>query len=441
MYINDLIMQVKKGSISDLLPLSLITTDKDVKKFNNNGYIVHKLDEFLKDYPELSNYIDYLYYDNSFGCQIIYYNTDDLILIETNIYSGYDGFQSLLEVNRLLDLIVSYKTMSFDKKYYFISERFRLEFILRNIDKIPDKYHYFVDAYSMSDYGFEKLKKNDIVSIFNYKTNKDIKLTKEKLKDLPNELVVYRGIGSKSLRDGYSYTLNFDVARFFAFRLSKRDDYVEILEAKVKKSDVIEYLTDRNEDEVLILPDKVFDKRIYKYHSFDKFSVDFDIFSDYRELLLDYLEFNALSLSDEHGINHLLRVLVLSQLLADKYNISNEYKDLLFKASVFHDVGRQNDDEDSVHGLNSYNLLCNYDISYQDERLKYLMLNHCIDDSNIKRMKNKELNLCLDILKDADALDRQRFGIKVLNSNYLRLSFSKKLSFYAFKLLNVKMFE
>lgn len=69
------------------------------------------------------------------------------------------------------------------------------------------------------------------------------------------------------------------------------------------------------------------------------------------------------------------------------------------------------------------------------------MQNHCIDDNKIKRVNNKELNLCLDILKDADALDRQRFGIRDLDFSYLRIKFSKKLSFYAFKLLNVKMYE
>ena len=70
--------------------------------------------------------------------------------------------------------------------------------------------------------------------------------------------------------------------------------------------------------------------------------------------------------------------------------------------------------------------------------MKSFQSSHCIDDNKLK-FKNKNQKLCLDILKDADALDRQRFGLKDLDSKYLRLPFSKKLSFYAFKLLNVKM--
>ena len=121
----------------------------------------------------------------------------------------------------------------------FNTERFRLDFVLKNINRLDNKYKYFIDAYSLSDYGFDKIKKEDIKNIFSCKTIKDKDLTKDKLKNLPDEIKVYRGIGSKSLENGYSYTLSYDVARFFAFRLSKRDDYVKILEAKVKKSDVI----------------------------------------------------------------------------------------------------------------------------------------------------------------------------------------------------------
>lgn len=440
MNIEDLIYQVKKSNIDDLIPLISIKNDEDVLYYRNKGVLVHKLSDFIKYDNSLSNIVKYLYYENSFGSKIIYYNPVDLDMCETNIYVDNEGFQFLFEIDKLMNLINSFKSMDFSQKFYIIPERFRLEFILKNIERIPDVYKYFIEAYSLSDYGFEKLNLNLFSRIFSYKSLEDKNLTLNKLKDLPDIITVYRGIGDKSLKDGYSYTLNYDVARFFAFRLSYNSDYVEILEAKVKKSDIIEYIDERNEEELLILPDKLFDKHCYKYHSFDKFSVDYDIFDYYKTILFDYIENNGLLLSNEHDINHLLRVLVLSLLLAEKYNLSANYIDLLFKACIFHDIGRKDDGEDNYHGLNSYNILSNYDSSYNNVKLKYLMENHCIDDMKINRLKDKQLNLALDILKDADALDRQRFGIRYLNSDYLRLNYSKKLSFYAFKLLKVKMY-
>ena len=78
---------------------------------------------------------------------------------------------------------------------------------------------------------------------------------------------------------------------------------------------------------------------------------------------------------------------------------------------------------------------------YIDERdLEFLMTYHCKDDkeaieyveSTYKTAESRETMLrLLYILKDADALDRVRFGIRNLDLNYLRFDFSKKLTLMA----------
>ena len=98
----------------------MIKDNNDVIKYSNLGYLVHKLDDFKNLYPELKNHTDYFYYDKSFGTQLIYYNPDELILSELNVYSTDNGFQSLIDTNKLLELLNHYKNMSFDKKFYFI---------------------------------------------------------------------------------------------------------------------------------------------------------------------------------------------------------------------------------------------------------------------------------------------------------------------------------
>ena len=68
--------------------------------------------------------------------------------------------------------------------------------------------------------------------------------------NLPNELVLYRGISTKSNPKGISWTRNLETAKWFANRFSAPNNY--ILKAKVTKKDMLCYFNSRNEDEVII---------------------------------------------------------------------------------------------------------------------------------------------------------------------------------------------
>lgn len=68
--------------------------------------------------------------------------------------------------------------------------------------------------------------------------------------NLPNELVLYRGISTKSNPKGISWTRNLQTAKWFANRFSVPNNY--ILKAKVTKKDILCYFNSRNEDEVII---------------------------------------------------------------------------------------------------------------------------------------------------------------------------------------------
>ena len=68
--------------------------------------------------------------------------------------------------------------------------------------------------------------------------------------NLPNELVLYRGISTKSNPKGISWTRNLETAKWFANRFSAPNNY--ILKAKVTKKDILCYFNSRNEDEVII---------------------------------------------------------------------------------------------------------------------------------------------------------------------------------------------
>jgi hypothetical protein len=73
---------------------------------------------------------------------------------------------------------------------------------------------------------------------------------------LPDVVTIYRGCNYAN-KNGLSWSLSEETAQFFADRFYKNDNTGMILEAQVKKSDVIALLNHRNEQEILLfdIPD------------------------------------------------------------------------------------------------------------------------------------------------------------------------------------------
>ena len=134
-----------------------------------------------------------------------------------------------------------------------------------------------------------------------------------------------------------------------------------------------------------------------------------------------------------HGEDHILRVCILCFFLSEKLGISDkEFIDLL-EIAKYHDIGRINDKADKGHGLRGAILIEQMNLPYGKEKLKKyqaVIASHSLRDEDFeeewKRWGNKmkEINWgrnLLEILKDADALDRFR-----LRNQSLQLSFLHK---------------
>lgn len=146
-----------------------------------------------------------------------------------------------------------------------------------------------------------------------------------------------------------------------------------------------------------------------------------------------------------HGIHHAERVMYLALNISKLEKYSESDMNILIEASKFHDIGRTHNGVCLIHGMHSnekidkYNLLNGFSI--EDENiLKYVIHNHCIQDKYTKknidkfRISDKERAIrLLMAFKDSDGLDRVRIGD--LDSNYLRTKSSKKLINVAEKLL------
>lgn len=147
-----------------------------------------------------------------------------------------------------------------------------------------------------------------------------------------------------------------------------------------------------------------------------------------------------------HGILHAMRVVILTQRLADINGLSDEERELLAYCGMYHDIGRFNNAADLDHGKKSFEKIENYKLipdKYNEKYgniLKFIIENHPYDVKTTKQeiMKYKivdqELAMKLfSIFRDADILDLCRYGS--VNKHYLHFMSSRDVVPFAFQLL------
>lgn len=166
---------------------------------------------------------------------------------------------------------------------------------------------------------------------------------------------------------------------------------------------------------------------------------------------IDEIEKRYLYKTNFHGYFHSQKVLLFAYLIGKNENLTEDEMQIIMSAAVYHDIGRQNEAEDEMHGYYSaclieqkQNQLLKSEI-YKDklnvEYLKAICDAHSVSDEKLNNIyenykyenenfdKNKFIKLA-SILKDADALDRTRFkktSNAVLQEKYLRFPYSKTL--------------
>lgn len=151
-----------------------------------------------------------------------------------------------------------------DYESYFIhtDKRIRLTMYKKLFNDIPDelKVEIFRSVYTSSEVGFDMLKPNFIKQIYSCKTDEiDSSLweTAEVTED--GYVMIYRGYNGLNtpLEKAYSWTIDKKVAEWFAERFQNEGNGRELITAKVRKENILDYLPNRNEEEVLVLPEDV----------------------------------------------------------------------------------------------------------------------------------------------------------------------------------------
>lgn len=162
-----------------------------------------------------------------------------------------------------------------------------------------------------------------------------------------------------------------------------------------------------------------------QYHIDDSLLEDFVNIKNRIKLVLESNLFYSNMLYSYHGIAHTARVLFATHLITSmSEGISEEIKDMAYYAAIIHDLGKTNDREGSIHGLKSLNryneFINNIDIDTSlKQSLKDAIRYHSVDDNLCPEHVRKDI--LWKILKDADALDRSRFGSKGCDVKYLRM--------------------
>lgn len=133
----------------------------------------------------------------------------------------------------------------FEKLFMWVPSHEQLDYFLDWYQGMPpeDIIKHFRGVYSLTEYGFQRITPELLMDI--YKDHKQTELT--------GEIIIYRGYTDKStpLKRAYSWTTEKKVAEWFAKRF---DNKGKIAKAKVKSENILDFINERNEYEVLVLP-------------------------------------------------------------------------------------------------------------------------------------------------------------------------------------------
>ena len=143
----------------------------------------------------------------------------------------------------------------------------------------------------------------------------------------------------------------------------------------------------------------------------------------------------------KHDVNHAIRCALYTHLLCQKKNVEKKYYDYVMMAAIYHDSGLDRSKPKETHGVDGANLFEKYNKDKYEvkdlEIIKRLIALHASESNeldlsglNIRSKKVIEnLNLIYKILKDADAIDRNRldYSFAKCKPRSLRLPVSKSL--------------
>ena len=448
MSLDELLLKVKDVSLSALVWQEDVLTEDDKNKYRESGYFIqHTKEEFEKAFPQIP--VECICYGPMISATTcLYFNKNTLAVINAPV-QFLDGGKSPFQLEGMLEAIEKQEKRvasgDFTSSMLVLQDSMRIEYFekLLSLGKpVNDLYGLFIAVYTQGDYGFSNLSAETFEKIVSSKTDAQKSETSSALKALPDVITIYRGqtVKGTPIENAYSWTLDKNVANFFATRRGK--EAAELITATVRKEDVVEYITDRHEEEIIVRYKDVTIVDSTTLYGIEKLNELVPaVTTRFQKFKNELASIPFDHESSIHGRLHTLRVLLHCLFLSKVMGLSVADRTALCWASVWHDTGRLHDGVDSDHGYNSainYKNDCLAASVEPDPVVCFLIEYHSRDDkdgyaeieSNPTLSSQKErVTLLYNIFKDADALDRVRLDIRDLDVNMLRcpesISFTK----------------
>lgn len=428
MTLHDVMMNIYSMKLSDLIPLSAIQTEED-KTSQKSGYVIQFTeDEWKAKYPNVP--ADNIFYAPFLASStMVYYNAESCAWVNLPIYTNEDGRKNPYEepdyVSKALQTAEdAAKKGEWGQLIYNMPNAIQMVVLNKLMDRAKDEkekekiYGLFKCFYPLINFFTWMLPKDFAPKFMAAKSEAQKEETRKALEHIKGDtVVVYRGAADKSARpeNALSWSEDINIAYLFALKAGKCP---EIYMGEVNKKDVLEYFEGR-EKEVTVIPGSVTVKEVKKLYSFDTPEVEEAVkkvtpvfFKARAELAKLYDEKDKkMGKNKGHDREHSLRVLAFSLILGQMEGLSSTQLRKLALAATYHDIGRCDDSSDCSHGEHSAKI-CKAKKKFRaDSSVAFLIRCHCIPDSEAQAIAPSELDKkLLWILKDADALDRFRFG-------------------------------
>ncbi|MBE6152761.1 MAG: hypothetical protein E7166_00845 [Firmicutes bacterium] len=183
--------------------------------------------------------------------------------IYLDIINNEDDFK--LFVNKMSDVILNAKDVSSIFSMIIKPYRFYFLKIIEDCLSKEDFNYYLKNIWINTE--FPNTDKNvsvdESLNLFK-NADKNLIMTKSellKLNTLPDEITIYRGVHKKNNSKALSWTDDYEQALWFAKRF---DNNGYVLQATIKKDDIIAYFDERNEKEIIVDFNKIYNLKTEK---------------------------------------------------------------------------------------------------------------------------------------------------------------------------------
>lgn len=449
MIYDDIFLNINDYNFDSLLCQAAIKTEADVNNYQEQGYSAACWTEEVF-FGKFGIEPEKVFYTKSIGTRSLYFNSETLAAMPLDL----GLFQPRKEISQesISDMHKAIKNSeqlvasgNYTKSISALAPAMRMDYLRMLIKKegtdFPALYSIFLSTYRGSEYGFKNFDSQLLSDILKAKSPNDKAKTSKQIENLPDIINVYRGGNSVSTpySESFSWSLNINVANFFAARRGTDDGYIAV--GTAHRANIIEaFLESGSEQEVLIDPKNVHVTSVIEvkglYQLARLLPIVTPMYQRYRE---DMYQLSFAQNSYIHGPAHEARVLLLCLIIAELFELPASDRKILAEAAIYHDTQRTNDAVDPTHGKMSKEYYIS-NVIRPNPLVAFLCEYHCLSDEDAYReirenrvlSKNRrQSTLLYDIFKDADALDRVRFGILDLNLDMLRLPISKTLTLFA----------